>query len=81
MMMTMIVVFVLIEALDGVDYAGNWEGNEKTTNDGEFKQCQALTAKTIWNNHEHADGHYTFTFPKHEHYVQNIWQETKFSWP
>ena len=62
MMMTMIVVFVLIEALDGVDYAGNWEGNEKKTNDGEFKPRRALTAKTIWNNHEHADGQYSATF-------------------
>ena len=29
MMMTMIVMFVLIEALDGVDYAGNGEGERK----------------------------------------------------
>ena len=63
MKMTMIVVFVLIEASAGVDFAGNrGEGNEKTTNDGEFKQCQALTAKTIWNNHEHAQGQYSATF-------------------
>ena len=47
-------------------------GDEKTTNNGEFKLRCALTAKTIWNNHEHADGQYTATFPKHEHSVQNI---------
>ena len=47
-------------------------GNEKTTNNGEFKPRCALTAKTIRNNHQHADGQYTANFPKYEHSVQNI---------
>ena len=50
MKMTMIVVFVLIEASAGVDFAGNrGEGNEKTTNDGEFKPRRRVDSQ---NNSE-----------------------------
>ena len=40
MKMTMTALFVLIEAMDGVDSAGKWAGNEKTTNEAATRRQQ-----------------------------------------